>query len=238
MSAQTYEKVYFHEDYKSAFAAFCGEYGKRAEEALKGRKIDHTPASNVDSVIFLDDNGSGGFTIGGAEDFVRYYERTYGEGKIERVRADLARAASKKSSKTENTSPRVQTNVNIGQVRFSKPRFTLLQGIFAMMLMLSLVLFAVSGTMLKKSHEEMLRAELEIAELEEVRADRQNALENKNKDAEIDRLAAEYGFVPKEELPVTYLDLDGEDAVEILDTDTSGTGYSALLDALATLFKS
>ena len=37
---------------------------------------------------------------------------------------------------------------------------------------------------------------------------------------------------------LTPADLDGEDAVEILDTDTSGTGYSALLDALATLFKS
>ena len=239
MNAEVYEKVYFHENYASAFASLYSEYGERAQELLHQREVDHTPKSNIDSVVFLDGDDEGGYTVGGAENFIEYYERTFGQGKIARVRADLARAAKKAEAKprAEKQPKQASARESVG-IRFTKPRFTLLQGVFAMMLIFSLVLFGVSGALLKKSHEDMLLAETAITELEEVRADRKNALDEKNKTAEIDRLASEYGFVPREDLPVTYLDLGGEDTVEIINAKGEDSGYATLLDALAALFKS
>ena len=94
-TAQTYDKVYFNDNYKERFEAFREHYRARTRKALQGRKVDHAPVPNATTIVFLHDDPDGGVHIT-TGDFVEYFNRRFGDNdRIGAARRSLANAVRK-----------------------------------------------------------------------------------------------------------------------------------------------
>lgn len=215
----TYEKVYFQEEYRHQFEELRGQYRERTQRAISGRAIDHNPTPNVEAIVYLHDNGDGGFEIT-TGDFVKFFNHRYGNNdRLGTMRRSLV-LAEQKAEKSNDFMKRQRTAISKEQekigfmhrVRTAGRRFAFVPAMFVLMLMLSVTLLAGSSLVL----EEMDR---EVAELEA----QVDLLENDSSNETPLKDAAE-------------LPLSGEDAVEVYPAEKEGgISMAALLNALAAL---
>lgn len=169
-TAETYEKVFFYDNYKDQFEAFRNHYRARTRKALQGRKIDHTPEPNIDAIVFLHDDSDGN-TYVTTGDFVEYFNRRFGDNdRIGAARRSLAYAARKAESAPEIDRKRAAA-VKASEekpfvTRSAKPKFAFLQTIFAMLLLFAVCLWGGSVLYLNNSESYMMEVEERGAALE------------------------------------------------------------------------
>lgn len=220
----TYEKEYFEENYKEQFEALRTEYRARTQKALQGRKIDHEPVSNIDAVVYLHDDGDGGYhvTVG---DFVEFFNRRFGDSdRIGAMQRSIANAVRRKEMRREvekkrGTESAQQKKNNVTPLRSVRPRFAFVQIFLVLLLTLSLGILGASSLLVNNSEKEVLRLEEEVAMLE--------ATEGVGETAQFN---ADYNT------PVYYPELSGEDSVELYPaTNGGGVEMASLLNALAKL---
>lgn len=215
----TFEKVYFKDEYRQQFEELRGQYRERTQRAISGRTVDHNPTPNVDAIVYLHDNGDGGYQIT-TGDFVSFFNHRYGNNdRLGAMRRSLAVAEQKaeksnefiKKQRTAETKERDKSGF-AHRVRTAGRRFAFVPAMFVLMLVLSVALLTGSAVVLEDMEREVAELEAQVAVLE------QETVEN-------DPLA-----------DVTHLTLSGEDAVEIYPEEKeSGISMSALLNALAAL---
>ena len=98
---ETYEKVYFNDNYKEQFEELRNRYRARTNEALKGRKVDHDPMPNATTIVYLHDSGDGGYYIT-TGDFVEYFNRRFGgNDRIGAMRRSITNAVRKTEMRRE-----------------------------------------------------------------------------------------------------------------------------------------
>ncbi|MBR6727773.1 MAG: hypothetical protein IKM08_06235 [Clostridia bacterium] len=170
-TAETYDKMYFCDNYKEQFEAFRNHYRARTRRALQGRKVDHAPVSNVDCVVFLHDDPNGGVQITGTADFVEYFNHRFGDNdRIGAVRRSLANAVRKAESCPDMDRKRAdavrEREEKPFTTRSAKPKFAFFQTIFAMILLLSICLWGGSTLYLNNSEAYALEVEERRAALE------------------------------------------------------------------------
>ena len=215
----TFEKVYFKDEYRQQFEELRGQYRERTQRAISGRTVDHNPTPNVDAIVYLHDNGDGGYQIT-TGDFVSFFNHRYGNNdRLGAMRRSLAVAEQKaeksnefiKKQRTAETKEQDKSGF-AHRVRTAGRRFAFVPAMFVLMLVLSVALLTGSAVVLEDMEREVAELEAQVAVLE------QETVEN-------DPLA-----------DVTQLTLSGEDAVEIYPEEKeSGISMSALLNALAAL---
>ena len=240
MTNETFEKVYTNDSYQDMFAQFRDRYSERAQQALKGRKVDTTPVPNATTVIYLNDDHSGDFSIAGTGDFVAFFNRRYGNDRIGAAQRALANAArkaevAKECGVTMKKEKKHESKQHLS-VRSVRPRFAFAQVVFALLLVLSFTLLGVTSLLLDNTDAALAETRAEVQALESVRAERSEELKQKNEDADIYGLAQQYGFVSGSEQTVTELSFSGEDSVEIYPAQSGSIPISALLNALANLW--
>lgn len=216
----TYEKVYFQEEYRHQFEELRGQYRDRTQRAISGRTIDHNPTPNVDAIVYLHDDGDGGFQIT-TGDFVKFFNHRYGNNdRLGAMRRSLV-VAEQKAEKSNEFIKRQRTAKSkeqekigfVHRVRTAGRRFAFVPAMFLLMLVLSVALLASSSLVLEEMDREVAALEAQVDMLE------------KDTTAEADPLkdAAE-------------LSLSDEDAVEIYPAEKEGgISMAALLNALAAL---
>ena len=163
---EVYDKVYFRDDYQKQFEAFRSRYHGRVQQALAGRAVDSSPTPNATTYIALHELEDGGVTVASSGDFLEYFNRRYGgRDRIGACRAALATALQKRE-KQSSRSPRERADAVEGgalacRMRFSRSHLVLVNVMFTLLLVLSLVLLGASGVMLRHSEEALARAEAE-----------------------------------------------------------------------------
>ena len=212
----TYEKVYMKDSYKEVFASFHDQYSTKAEKALQGREVDHSPMPNATTVIYLNDGPSGDVTISGTGDFIQYFNSRYGTDRIGETRRSLEHAARKAEIAHLKAEEEKKKKERAPRAPMVKPRFAFVQCVFALMMILSFALLGATSMLLQKTDERLVTVSSEVAALEQIKGDERS-------------LATDV-----EEKP-TYLALDGKDSVESYPVEKNTPSFSALLDALADL---
>ena len=162
-TAETYEKVFFNDNYKEQFEAFRNHYRARTRKALQGRKVDHDPVPNANEVVFLHDDPNGGTMIT-TGDFVEYFNRRFGDNdRIGAARRSLANAVRKAENCRDIDKKRAaaikKSEQKVFAPRSAKPKFALVHAFFAMVLLFAVCLWG--GSTLYLSHSERCMMEVE-----------------------------------------------------------------------------
>ncbi|MBR2011569.1 MAG: hypothetical protein IKA06_07490 [Clostridia bacterium] len=223
--AQVYDKVYFQDDYKQQFEALRSRYHDRTQKALRGRAVDHTPTSNIAEFYYLHDEPGGGVSLTSG-DLVDYFNSRYGgSDRIGAMREALSHAVkkaekSRELAKKQRSEKARESGVALNcRVRFARGHMVLVNMMFVFMLALSIVLLGASGVMLERSEADVARAELQLAQNEQVQA---VSLLDHAGDAE--------------NASGAYLNCSNENVTEIYQVEQKQNGIEAFLRALAYLW--
>ena len=149
----TYEKVYFHDDYRQQFEAFRDRYRSRTQKAIGGNKIDHHPVSNISEIVHLHDNGNGGVTVT-TGDFVEFFNHRYGDSdRIGAMRRALAAAEQRANSVSEQSKrQKVVENISTSfadRIRTTGRRFAFVHAVLALMLVIAAFMVGATSVALK-----------------------------------------------------------------------------------------
>ena len=137
---QTYEKIYFNDNYKEQFEALRNRYHTRTQEALQGRKVDHAPVPNATTVVYLNENGDGDVYIT-TGDFVEYFNRRFGgSDRIGAMRRSLSGAVRKAEMRRESKDRRA---VSSAETHCERRSFQPMRSVRAGFSFLHAVLFRV-----------------------------------------------------------------------------------------------
>ncbi|MBE6690741.1 MAG: hypothetical protein E7590_05605 [Ruminococcaceae bacterium] len=222
--AATYEKEYFTDNYAAQFEALRAEYRARTREALQGRRIDKSPVSNVDAVVYLHEDQNGGYNIT-TGDFMEFFNRRFGgSDRIGAMQRSIANAVRRDELRREveerrGTDAVQKKQTHVQPLRSVRPRFAFMQVILALMLVFSVCILGVSALLVDRSEAELMLLEEEAAMLEATRGV-----------AETDQYDADSTGNG------VYADMSGEDTVEIYPAENGGgVQMAALLNALANL---
>lgn len=223
----TYDKVYFNDNYKEQFESLRNHYRSRTRDALRGRKVDHEPMPNATTVVYLHDTGDGGCYVT-TGDFVEYFNRRFGGndriGDMRRSIADSVRKTKMRRAAEEKRGNDVQTKrarKSFQPMSSARPRFSFMHAVFALILVLSIGILGGSSMLLDRTEANVMALEEEVAMLEATRGT---------------VLAAQYDATTEENVEAEYPALDGEDSVEIYPAENGGgVEMAALLNALASL---
>jgi hypothetical protein len=150
----TYEKVYFHDDYRQQFEAFRDRYRSRTQKAIGGNKIDHHPVSNISEIVHLHDNGNGGVTVTTTGDFVEFFNHRYGDSdRIGAMRRALAAAEQRAKSDSEQSKrQKVAESISNGfadRIRTTGRRFAFVHAVLALMLVIAAFMVGATSVALK-----------------------------------------------------------------------------------------
>ena len=166
---EVYDKVYFRDDYQGQFEAFRSRYHGRVQEALAGRAVDSAPMPNATTYIELHELEDGGVTIASSGDFLDYFNHRYGgRDRIGACRAALATAAQKAEKSALPARERADAvgGALTCRMRCSRSHLMLVNVMFTLLLVLSLVLLGASGVMLRNSERALAVAEAEALYLD------------------------------------------------------------------------
>ena len=222
---EIYEKVYFNDNYKEHFEELRNHYRARTNEALKGRKVDHDPMPNATTIVYLHDNGDGGYYIT-TGDFVEYFNRRFGgNDRIGAMRRSITNAVRKTEmrreaavKKTSEKKEPCHTRKSFQPARSVRHGFSFVNAVFALILVLSMGILGGTTMLLNDTENSVMALEQEVAMLEATRGT---------------VLATQYNATTEEIEPPK---LDGEDSVEIYPAENGGgVEMAALLNALASL---
>lgn len=192
-TAQTYDKVYFNDNYKERFEAFREHYRARTRKALQGRKVDHAPVPNANTIVFLHDDPDGGVHIT-TGDFVEYFNRRFGDhDRIGAARRSLANAVRKAECCPDMEKKRAaaikKSETKAFTPRSAKPRFAFVHAIFALMLLLAVGMWGGSTIYLQTTESYVLEVEERQAQMVmENTADAKDAIEGDGVDL-VDEIA-------------------------------------------------
>ena len=169
-TAETYDKVYFNDNYKERFEALRKHYRARTREALQGRKVDHAPIPNATTIVYLHDDPDGGVHIT-TGDFVEYFNRRFGDNdRIGAARRALAHAARKAENCPDMDRKRAaairKSEEKAFTPRSAKPRFAFVHAIFALMLLLAVGMWGGSTVYLNSTENYVMEMEESRALLE------------------------------------------------------------------------
>jgi hypothetical protein len=225
---ETYDKVYFNDNYKEQFEALRAHYRARTSNALKGRKIDHDPMPNATTVVYLHDIDDGGCHVT-TGDFVEYFNRRFGgNDRIGAMRRSVSNAARKTEMRrmTEEKQGRAakarHTSKGIRPLRSVRPAFSFMNAVFALILVLSIGILGGTSLLLGNTEANVMALEEEVAMLETTRGS---------------VVAYQYNATTEGAL-AEYPSMDGADSVEIYPAQNGGgVEMAALLNALASLGK-
>ncbi len=163
-TAETYEKVYFEDNYKERFEAFKQHYRARTRKALQSRTVDHAPVSNVAEIVYLHDDPNGGVQIT-TGDFVEYFNRRFGDNdRIGAVRRSLANAARRAEKCPEEMDRKRAAAIKKSAEkafapRSAKPRFVFVNALFALMLLLAVGMWGGSTLYLERTESYVMEVE-------------------------------------------------------------------------------
>lgn len=228
-TTETYEKVYFNDNYKERFEALRDHYRARTREALQGRKVDHAPVPNATTIVYLHEDPNGG-TYVTTGDFVEYFNRRFGNNdRIGAARRSLAIAARKAESGREDDRRRADVTKKSAEKSFvptrsARPRFAFFHAILALMLILAIGVWGGSTMLLDSAEERIMELEEQVTVLESSRDASNEAVQ-----LEYEEDASESGEIP------TYMSIGGENSVEIYPID--GVEMSGLLSIFAKIGK-
>ena len=169
---EVYDKVYFRDDYQEQFEALRSRFRGRVQSAMAARKIDDSPVANATTRIALEELEDGGVRIAGSGDFVEYFNNRYGgRDRLGACRASLAEAAERAEKKaTVQVRERAESISHGGAIacrmRTSRSHLVLVNAMFALLLLVSLLLLGASRTMLYRSEEALASAKVESVQLE------------------------------------------------------------------------
>lgn len=169
-TAETYDKVYFNDNYKEQFETLRNHYRARTRIALQGRKVDHAPVPNATTVVYLHDDPNGGTHIT-TGDFVEYFNRRFGgNDRIGAARRSLVDAAHKAENCRDMDKKRAAAVKKREEKAFTprsaKRRFALVHALFAIMLLLAVGLWGGSTLYLQSTEQYVLEVEERRAMLE------------------------------------------------------------------------
>lgn len=227
-STETYDKVYFNDNYKEQFEALRDHYRARTGDALRGRRVDHEPMPNATTIVYLHDSGDGGYHVT-TGDFVEYFNRRFGDndriGAMRRSVYDAVRktemrreAEGKRGSETKKAE---RARKGIRPLRSVRPVFSFMHAVLALILVLSIGILGGTSMLLDRTEANVMALEEEVAMLEATRGT---------------VLAKQYDSTADGAPDSDYPDMDGEDSVEIYPAEKSGgVEMAALLNALASL---
>ena len=227
---QTYEKIYFNDNYKEQFEALRNQYHARTQEALRGRKIDHDPVPNATTIVYLHDNGDGNVYVT-TGDFVEYFNRRFGDSdRIGAMRRSLSGAVRKAEMRSESKKRKTALSEtarfehrSFQPLRSVRSGFSFLRVVLAMVLILSIGILGGTSLLLERTQAEVMALEEEVAMLEATHG----TLMTDQYDATT--VAQDQG---------NYPDMSGADSVEIYPAvKGGGTEMASLLNALASLGK-
>ena len=227
---QTYEKIYFNDNYKEQFEALRNRYHARTQEALQGRKIDHAPVPNATTVVYLNDSGDGDVYVT-TGDFVEYFNRRFGGsdriGAMRRSlsgavrKAEMCRESKKRDAVTSETLHRERRSFQpLRSVRFG---FSFFRAVLAMVLILSIGILGGTSLLLERTQAEVMALEEEVAILEATHGS---------------VMVEQYNATTAAQDQGAYPDMSGSDSVEIYPAvKGGGVEMASLLNALASLGK-
>jgi hypothetical protein len=227
MSDQTYEKVYFKDDYSRQFGELREQYHERTQQALKRRAVDEAPVPNATTVVWMNDTPDGGVSIT-TGDFVAFYNARHGYDRIGELRRtvedSVRRTELKRAHEKKVADMKRKTSSDPARRRKAKklisPRFSFAWGVLSLMLVLSVVMFFGTCAVLDTTIKELRALETEVAVLEAVQQD------DCGDDTTNVMSASEEAT------------LSGTDSVEVYrPTEEEGFTVAALLNALASLGK-
>ncbi len=227
MNREVYDKVYFNDDYSRQFGELRDRYHERTQKALSNRKTDTDPMPNATTVVMMEDMFDGGVTIT-TGDFVSYYNQRCGRDRIGEMRRSLSSAQEKvelkrvreKMQKEQKAAEKVSAKKKKASSKRRNTRhmrFSFAHALFALMLVLSMVMFFGTSALLDNTVEELKAMEREVATLKAG-----------------EESVASYEVI--EEVPEST-SLSGADSVEVYTPTEEKEGFSmmALLNALASL---
>lgn len=225
---ETYDKVYFNDNYKEQFESLREHYRARTSAALKGRKVDHDPMPNATTVVYLHDIDDGGCYVT-TGDFVEYFNRRFGgNDRIGAMRRSVANAARKteirRNAEQKQGKPvkARRTSAGICPVRSVRPAFSFMNAVFALILVLSIGILGGTSLLLDRTEANVMALEEEVSMLEATRG----SIEAYQYNATTEGAQTEYPA------------LDGADSVEIYPAQNGGgVEMAELLNALASLGK-
>ena len=225
---ETYDKVYFNDNYKEQFESLRNHYRARTGEALRGRKVDHEPMPNATTIVYLHDNGDGGYYVT-TGDFVEYFNRRFGgNDRIGAMRRSISNAVRKTEMRREAEEKRGGEARRVNRVSKGvrplssvRPVFSFMHAVFALILVLSIGILGGTSILLDRTEANVMALEEEVAMLEATRGT---------------VLATQYDSTTEESPEAEYPAMDGEDSVEIYPAQNGGgVEMAALLNALASL---
>ncbi len=224
---ETYDKVYFNDNYKEQFESLRDHYRARTSAALKGRKVDHDPMPNATTVVYLHDSDDGGYYVT-TGDFVEYFNRRFGgNDRIGAMRRSISNAVRKTEMRREveekngRDAKAHRANKGIRPLRSTRPAFSFVHAVFALILVLSVGILGGTSMLLDRTETSIMALEEEVAMLEATRGT---------------VLASQFDATIEEGVQTEYPALDGADSVEIYPAHNGGgVEMAALLNALASL---
>ena len=224
-----YEKIYFNDNYKEQFEALRNRYHTRTQEALKGRKVDHSPVPNATTIVYLNDNDDGSVYVT-TGDFVEYFNRRFGgSDRIGAMRRSLCGAVHKAEMCRESKDRRGAASVekhherrSFQPLRSVRSGFSFLHAVLAMVLILSIGILGGTSLLLDRTEAEVMALEEEVAMLEATHGT---------------LMVDQYNATTVED-QASYPDMSGGDSVEIYPAvKGGGVEMASLLNALASLGK-
>jgi hypothetical protein len=227
--AQSYEKIYFNDNYKEQFEALRNRFHTRTQDALQGRKVDHAPVPNATTIVYLSDNGDGDVYVT-TGDFVEYFNRRFGcSDRIGAMRRSVSIAAHKAELRRESKERRRVSSEETHRerrgfqpLRSVRSGFSFLNAVLAMVLILSIGILGGTSLLLERTEVEVLALEEEVAMLE----------------ATSGTLLIDQYNATTVEGQTSYPDMSGGDSVEIYPAvKDGGVEMASLLNALASLGK-
>ena len=227
---ETYEKIYFNDNYKEQFEALRNRYHARTQEALQGRRVDHAPVPNATTVVYLHDNGDGGVCVT-TGDFVEYFNRRCGSSdRIGAMRRSLSGAVKKaemrrdgKARSAASESATHHRRRSFQPLRSVRSGFSFLRVALAMVLILSIGILGGTSLLLDRTQAEVMALEEEVAMLEATHGT---------------LMTDQYDATTVAQVQDDYPDMSGEDSVEIYPAvKGGGVEMASLLNALASLGK-
>lgn len=226
MNRETYEKVYFQENYARQFSALCGDQDTSRTAAAPA--VDQAPMPNATTVVMMEDTPDGGVTIT-TGDFVAFFNEKFGYDRVGAMRRSIVQAQrdtelkrarthgkSKAPAKKARNMPRIERSR-----RDFRPQLSFMRVVFGLMLVLSITMLVGTSFLLEATRTQVMGLESEVAKLEN----------------QADEIVSGEPVAENEqaELP----SLSGENSVEVyLPTEEEkDSPVAALLNALAALGK-
>ena len=168
MNRETYEKIYFQENYASQFGAFRDS---SASHTASAHAADRAPMPNATTVVMMEDTFDGGVTIT-TGDFVAFFNQKYGHDRIGAMRRSIVQAQRntelKRARPQENAADKKSRSAQKRAAAHHSPRsrFSFVRVVFGLMLVLSIGMILTTSFLLETTRTQVIDLENEVSALE------------------------------------------------------------------------